>query len=131
MLSSTPRRLAIATAAVFLISLVFPIVAGFVKNTNAWPKWWGTIDVGVAFVLALLVLLGQVVARDKVDQNVQEDASYRAYRLLVHVLLAILIVFFVTGDRIIWNQCLTGFAWRSWLLGYGLPWWLAAWIQSR
>jgi hypothetical protein len=47
MLRSTPRRLAIATAAVFLISLV---VAGFVKNTNTWPK---------------------------IDQNVQ-DASYRA-----------------------------------------------------
>ena len=53
-----------------------------------------------------------------------EDASYRAYRVLIHGILAMLVVFFLFGDRIVWSNCLTGFAWRAWLLCYGLPAWL-------
>jgi hypothetical protein len=53
-----------------------------------------------------------------------EDASYRAYRVLIHGILAMLVVFFLFGDRIVWSNCLTGFAWRAWLLFYGLPAWL-------
>jgi hypothetical protein len=28
--------------------LVFPAVAAFVKDTKAWPKWWGVLDVTLA-----------------------------------------------------------------------------------
>ena len=39
------RPLAIATAVVFLISSVFPVVGAFVKDREAWPKWFGALDV--------------------------------------------------------------------------------------
>jgi hypothetical protein len=119
------RPLAIATAVVFLVSCTFPVVAAFVKDTQAWPKWWGVLDVILAFVLAALVLVVMAVAQGKVDK-LAEDASYRSYRILTHGIFAMLVVFFVSGDRIIWSQCLTGFAWRAWLLLHALPFWFAA-----
>ena len=48
------RSLAVTAAIVFCISTAFPVVAGFVKDTESWPKWWGVLDVGIAFVLAML-----------------------------------------------------------------------------
>jgi len=52
MRDATYRPFAVATAAAFLISCLFPVVAAFVKDTQAWPKWWGALDVGLAFILA-------------------------------------------------------------------------------
>jgi hypothetical protein len=40
-------------------------------------------------------------------------------------IFALLVGFFFFGDRIVWSNCLTGFAWRFWLLLYGLPAWYA------
>src|SRR5215469_12476051 len=117
------RPLAIATAIVFYISSVFPVVAGFVTNRETWPRWWGVLDVAIAFVLAMLALAVIGCAQGKVNKPA-EDASYRAYRVLIHGILAMGIVFFLFGDRIVWSNCLTGFAWRAWLLLYGLPAWL-------
>jgi hypothetical protein len=48
------RSLAVATAVVFFISSAFPVVAGLSKNTASFPKWWSVLDVGLAFVLAIL-----------------------------------------------------------------------------
>jgi hypothetical protein len=110
---------------VFFISLAFPVVAGPSSDTSAFPKWWGTADVCIAFVLAILVLLLMAIARDKVDKSAV-DASYRAYRILIHGILVMLLMFFLGGDRIIWPNCLAGFAWRAWLLLYCLPSWFAA-----
>jgi hypothetical protein len=117
------RPLAIATAGLFCISSLFPVVAGFVKDTESWPKWWGVLDVSIAFVLAVLVFAIMSLAYGKVTKQV-EEASYRAYRVLIHAIFAMLVVFFLFGDRIVWTNCLTGFAWRFWLLLYGLPAWL-------
>jgi hypothetical protein len=119
------RRLALVTAVVFCVSSAFPAVAGFVTDTESWPAWWGRVDVGLAFLLAVLALNLISTTRERVD-NRAEVASYRVYRLLTHGILAILIVFFVFGDRIIWVQCLSGFAWRTWLLLYSLPAWFTA-----
>jgi len=117
--------MAVAAAVVFFISSAFPVVAGLSKNTEAFPKWWGVLDVGIAFVVAFLAIVILALAQSNVDKQV-EDASYRAYRILIHGIFAMLIVFFLFGDRIIWINCLTGFAWRAWLLLYCLPAWLAA-----
>jgi len=76
------RPLAIATAIVFCISSAFPVVAGFVRDTETWPKWWGVLDVAIAFILALLALAIIGSAQGKVNKQA-EDASYRAYRVLV------------------------------------------------
>ena len=117
------RPLAITTAIVFYISSVFPVVAGFVTNRETWPRWWGVLDVAIAFVLAMLALAVIGCAQGKVNKPA-EDASYRAYRVLIHGILAMGMVFILFGDRIVWSNCITGFAWRPWLLCYGLPAWL-------
>jgi hypothetical protein len=117
------RPLAITTAIVFSISSVFPVVAGFVTNRETWPRWWGVLDVAIAFVLAMLALAVMGLAQGRVNKPA-EDASYRAYRVLIHAIFAIGVVFILFGDRIVWSNCITGFAWRYWLLLYGLPAWL-------
>lgn len=117
------RRFAIAVAVVFAISSVFPAVAGMSHDTESFPKLWGTLDVGIAFLLAVLVFVIFGLAHGKVNKQA-EDASYRAYRILIHGIFALLVVFVFFGDRIVWPNCLSGFAWRYWLLLYSLPAWL-------
>jgi hypothetical protein len=121
------RPLAVATAVVFVISSVFPVVAGLSRDTSSYPKWWGPLDVGIAFVLAFLAIVIFVLAQGEVDKQADE-ASYRAYRILIHGIMAILVVFFLVGDRIVWTYCLVGFAWRFWLLLYGLPAWISVFL---
>jgi hypothetical protein len=116
------RRLAVATAILFGVSSAVLAVARFVRDRETWPKWWGVLDVIFAFLLAILAIAGLGIAEGKVTKQAQ-DASYRAYRILTHGILALLVVFFLAGDRIVWSNCLTGFAWRAWLLLYGLPAW--------
>lgn len=114
--------LAVATAALFCVSTAFPVVAGLSKNTGAFPKWWGIADVILAFVLAAMVFAVMVAAQGKISRQA-DDATYRAYRVLTHGILVILVVFFLAGERITWINCLTGFGWRAWLLLYALPSW--------
>jgi len=124
------RRLAIATAIVFGISTAFPVVAGLATSTAAFPKWWGYADVLIAFVLATMA----IVLSARVGRSITEDAetaTYRAYRLLTHGILVLLVVFFLAGDRITWSSCLIGFAWRAWLLLYTLPAWFTAVLLRR
>ena len=118
------RPLVISAAVVFLISSAFPVVGGFVKEREAWPKWWGVLDVGIAFVLGVLAFAVIGFGQGKVNKQA-EDASYRAYRFLLHGIFAMMLVHVLAGDRIVWRNCLTGFAWRYWLLLYGLPAWFA------
>jgi hypothetical protein len=113
---------AVATAAIFRISTAFPVVAGLSNNTEAFPKWWGTADVVLAFVLAAMVFAVMVAAHGKISRQA-ENAMYRAYRILTHGIFVMLVVFFLAGERIIWINCLTGFGWRAWLLLYALPSW--------
>jgi hypothetical protein len=119
------RPIALATAGLFIVSLAFPAVAAFVKDAHAWPKWWGTLDVTLASILALLAIVVLATGRDRMNKEV-EQITYKVYRVLIWGIFLLMAVFVVAGDRIIWTQCLTGFAWRYWLLLYALPWWIAA-----
>lgn len=109
----------------FLVSSAFPVAAGLSHDTASFPKWWGVLDVALAFVLAVMAIAVSAVAQGRIDQAAA-DVSYRVYRVLIHGLLAMLILFFMFGDRIVWINCLTGFTWRAWLLLYTLPAWLVA-----
>jgi hypothetical protein len=124
------RRLAIVTAVAFFVSSVFPVVAGLSHDTSSFPKWWGILDVTLAFVLALLALAILGITQGKVNKQA-ERVSYRAYRILTHGIFLMLVVFFLVGDRIIWSNCLTGLAWRTWLLLYTLPAWVTAAIPQE
>ena len=116
------RALAIVTAVVFCLSSVFPAVAAFVHDRESWPPWWGVLDVAIAFCLAVLALAVLAAAQGKVTEPARE-ATYHAYRVLIHGILAAMVAFVLAGDRIVWGNCLTGFAWRAWLLMYCLPAW--------
>jgi hypothetical protein len=123
------RPLALGVAVLFVVSSAFPVVAGLSKDTASFPKSWGVADVAIAFILAILACAIAGLWDKKVDRRA-EDFSYRAYRGLTHGILALLVVFFLAGDRVVWINCLPGFAWRAWLLLYGLPSWYAA-LTSR
>ena len=119
------RRLSIVVAIMFFASLIFAVVAGLSHNTTSFPSWWGPLDVGLSFVLATLVISLMAATKGKVGRRV-EEMTYRSYRILIHVTFAMLLLFFLAGNRIIWINCLTGFSWRFWLLMYSLPNWIAA-----
>lgn len=119
------RPLACLAAVVFLVSAVFPVAAGLSRDTASFPQWWGILDVGIAFLLAVVAIVVMILAGDRLNRQT-EAASYRMYRILIHGILALVVVFFLAGDRIVWINCLTGFAWRTWLLLYSLPAWLTA-----
>ena len=118
------RPIAIAAAVVFCISAAFPVTTGLSKDLASFPKWWGLVDVSLAFVLAILTFLLHGLARGQVNKQAQ-DTTYRAYRFLIHGLLVFCVVYMLAGDRIVWVNCATGLAWRTWLLLYILPEWFA------
>ena len=53
------RSLALATAALFVVSTIFPIAAGLTHDTSIYPAWWGITDVTLAFVLAIMAMAVQ------------------------------------------------------------------------
>jgi hypothetical protein len=119
------RSLAIATAAVFCVSTMFPVVAALYGDARSLPRIVGVIDVILAFALVGMAMVLWVRTQGKVIRDA-EDAAYRAYRVLIHVILLLLLVFFLFGDRIAWSIGLVGIAWRAWLLFYSLPAWYTA-----
>src|SRR5215510_10880044 len=92
------RPLALATAILFFISLAFPITASLFKDTSKFPKWVGLVDVVLAFILAILAFVIYGVAHGKVNKPV-EEVTYRAYRMLIHTIFVLLLIFFIAGDR--------------------------------
>ena len=117
------RVFAVAAAILFTLSWVFPVGAGLVRNPTILPPWWGTVDVALAFVVAVAAFVIQGLAQGNVDKQAEQTA-YRMYRSWTHALLALGVVIMLAGDRIKWVNCATGFLWRTWLLLYILPWWL-------
>lgn len=118
------RRVAFMAKILFLVSWVFPIFAGLAKDTSAFPKWWGTVDVALAFILAIVAFAIQTHARGKVDRQAI-DTTYSVYRTTTHALILVAGLVMLAGDRITWANCATGFLWRGWLGLYILPWWIA------
>ena len=119
------RSLAIATAVMFGISTVFPVVAALSGDAAALPRIVGVADGILAFALVILAMILHARTQGKVTKDAHE-AAYQAYRALMHAILVLLAVFFLFGDRIAWNIGLVGLAWRAWLLLYTLPAWYTA-----
>jgi len=123
--SAWVRPTAFAALILFLLSWVFPVGAGLAKDTSVFPRWWGALDVALAFVLAIAALGIPALVRGRTDKGA-EEASYRVYRIVTHGLMAVGVVVVLAGDRITWANCATGFLWRTWLGLYILPWWVTA-----
>ena len=119
------RAIALTAAILFVLSWIFPVGAGLVRNPTTLPKWWGPVDVALAFVVAFGALGIPGLAHGNLDKQA-EQTTYRIYRRSLHTVLLLGVVVMLAGDRIKWANCATGFLWRTWLLLYILPWWLAA-----
>src|SRR5262245_21271368 len=119
------RRAIVLTAAfLFVLPWAFPVGPGLVRNPTSLPQWCGTADVALTFVVAVGAFGIQMLGHGNVDK--QALPTYRIYRSLLHALLVVGVLVMLGGDRIKWANCATGFLWRTWLLLYILPWWLAA-----
>ena len=80
----------------------------------------------VAEALVMLGLVIYMAARfSRLTPDIREK-SYHAYRVMINVILVVLVLFFVVGSRITWTYFLPGIAWRTWLLFYAWPHWVAA-----
>ena len=119
------RAIALTAAILFVLSWIFPVGAGLVKNPTDLPQWWAIVDVALAVVVAVGAFVIPALAHGKVDKQAEQTA-YRIYRRSLHALMVVGVVVILAGDRIKWAYCATGFLWRTWLFLYILPWWLAA-----
>jgi hypothetical protein len=117
--------IALTFAILFVLSWAFPVGAGLVRNLTSLPQWWGSVDVALAFVVAVGAIGIQVLGHGHVNKHA-ERTTYRIYRSSLHGLLVVGVLVMLAGDRIKWANCATGFLWRTWLFLYILPWWLAA-----
>ncbi|HKF04138.1 MAG TPA: hypothetical protein VKB49_17585 [Candidatus Sulfotelmatobacter sp.] len=119
------RSIALIAAILFVLSWTFPVVAGLVRNPTSLPNWWGTVDVALAFAVAVGACAIPGIAHGNVDKQA-ERTTYRIYRRSLHTTLVVGVLVMLAGDRIKWAYCATGFLWRAWLFLYILPWWLVA-----
>ena len=119
------RAFAVTAAILFALSWIFPVGAGLVRSPTILPRWWGAVDVVVAFVVAVMAISIHVLVRGNADKQA-ERATYRIYRGSMHAILVVAVLVMLAGDRVNWANCATGFLWRAWLLVYSLPWWLVA-----
>src|ERR1041385_5940909 len=123
--SARGRELAVTAAIAFFVSLIFPIAAGLVQDSAVLPKWWPIADVVFAFILAALAIT--VAARFERRKAPEiERTAYRVYRVVINLILLLLVIFLVAGDRVRWTIFLPGIAWRGWLFLYAFPAWLTA-----
>lgn len=107
----------------FVLSTLFPVVAGVMRNPA--PRWVGIADVVVAFAVFVQAM---VITRraPKADAHAVA-ASFRVVRAAANLLLVLIVVFFLAGQRIKWDVLLLGLAWRAWLFVWVLPSALTLW----
>lgn len=125
LLARRGRLLVMLGVMLFIMSISFPVAASLVEQER-FPVWVGLLDVTLAFSLVLIMVVIAAIGREMMDEHVRY-VSYRVYRFLANLPLALLIIFFVFGNRIKWDVLLIGLAWRMWALLYILPAGLSVW----
>jgi len=124
-----PRPLLLVSAALFVLSCLFPIAASVSQGDRA-PRWMGVADVVIAAVVAVF---GMLIMSKKPSEFAPSvvASSFKAYRGLANTLLLSLALFFLVGDGIRWSILVPGLAWRGWLLAMVMPSWLSMWQKER
>jgi hypothetical protein len=103
--------LARITACLFVISSLFPVVAGFLPADP--PRWLGVADVALAALLAISALM----LVSKAGRGGTDLASgYRLVRLVSYLIPCLLALFFAAGARVKWEVLVIGLCWRAFLL---------------
>jgi len=125
----TSRQLLLGSAALFILSCLFPIAAS-VLEADRVPAWLGLADVVLAAVVGVVAMF--VMSRRPNGFSPAIVArSFSAYRGLANALLLLLALFFLVGDAIRWGILVPGLAWRGWLLTMVLPSWLSVWRSEQ
>jgi hypothetical protein len=87
------------------------MIAAVSKDTASFPLWWGTLDVSIAFVLAILTFVIYGLAHGKVNKQI-EETTYRVYRVLIHGIFFLILIFFLLGsnhlDQWLARHCVAG-----------------------
>lgn len=122
-----PHFIAWVCVLLFAVSSAFPILASFLyTDVDQPPPSW----VGIADVLtgaALFATTAWVVhRRQHAVTNADRIEAFHLSQVVFAIVPALLIVFFVAGDRIRWPVLVIGMAWRGWLLLYALPYLVSA-----
>ena len=81
------RAIALTAAFLFVLSWIFPVSAGLVRNPASLPKWWGTVDVALAFVVAVGALVIPGLGRGNLNKQA-ERTTYRIYPSSLHGLFS-------------------------------------------
>ena len=121
---TSARRFGWALSIVFVLSLLFPIVASTLAGTEP-SRVLGIADVAVAAVFAIGATM--LVARPRV--TVTDADRLRAHRWtewILTVVPVLLAVFLVAGAHVNWTVLVIGLAWRLWLFLSCLPYLVAA-----
>lgn len=114
------RRWLIYLAAMLLVvSTMFPVIASLTSPAHL-PSWVGGLDVTLAFVFTFVMMTVFGLGQRYIDDQTR-NASYRIYRSLAHLIILLLVIFFLIGSQIRWEILLPGLAWRLWLFIYVLP----------
>lgn len=122
------RSLGRVCIVLFAVSTAFPAVAG-VRNTETPSRWLGVADVVVAALLLLVAIGVASKHRGRLSDN-DRVIAFRVSQALLAVIPALLIIFFIAGNRIDWQVLVVGLAWRGWLLLYTLPYLVSAMNSS-
>jgi hypothetical protein len=106
------RRLRRITAVLFVVSSLFPVVAGLLPADP--PRWLGVADVIVAALLAAaaLTLAGRTGPMSEADLA----SGFRLVRFVAYGIPCLLVLFFLAGSRVNWQVMVIGLAWRAFLL---------------
>lgn len=129
MAANPPHRirhtLAWWAAVLFVVSTAFPIAASLI-SIGARPQWMGVADVIIAFTWVFVVFGIETLTHEKPNDEIRKK-SLTVYRAISIVPLALIVIYFLAGERVDWEVLLVGLGWRSWLAIYAFPNWLEAW----
>src|SRR5262249_18554643 len=118
------QDLARICVALCALSTAFPLLAALTVQDTA-PRWLGISDVTVAAAFCSTAMFISMRARNAVADR-HRLRAFRLGQLVLGVIPALLVAYFVIGIRLNWTVLIIGLAWRAWLLLYTLPFLLAA-----
>jgi len=107
------RGLRRITAVLFVVSSLFPVVAGLLAANP--PRWLGIADVIVAALLAAgaLTLAGRA---GHITSEADLASGFRLVRFVAYGIPCLLVLFFLAGSRVNWQVMVIGLEWRAFLL---------------
>jgi hypothetical protein len=118
------RLLVLLAVGQFVVSLALLFIAS--TSSERLPRWCGFLD--VLFVLTLVVTIELI--RRAATYRIQNRELKISYQIATSLPTVLFLALWFAADSLIWNTLLPGLAWRTFLLLYGLPFGLTAWMTN-